>query len=253
MKRNKNLTSDFFNYEDKNFLKNGKKYKYFLIPGLFTDNFGVKYMKDIINLFKELDLFLIKIPLNTGGTVNENTNYIKDYIMKEGLPKKEIIIIAHSKGGVDAATSIAKYNLYDYIKTIILIQTPWKGSFIVEKIISNPILYNINSFLTNIVKADEESFLDLTYENREKSIKKYKFDVNKVKTICLYSIKEYRLFDILIDNFDNDGFIRKEEAVIPGSYYVELKNIDHSEIAFNNNKICSKKIIYSLLLLSLKD
>lgn len=243
--------------------KKAQKYKYFLIPGLFTNNYGSKYMEDNISHLQKIGLDVTKINIDTGATIEKNCETIRDYILGE---KKKIVIIGHSKGGVDAATSIAKYNLYDHIHSLILVQSPWLGTPIAEEAETNPFISAMINIAAYIFNADKKAVLDLKYMERENLIKKYPLDINKIKIICLSSTIEtkssllFAMIEYLKMKYGekNDGIVCQKDALIPGCNYIKLNNVDHFETVFLlggrnpfNSQIYPGDIMYALIVLSL--
>jgi len=248
-----------------NFPKNAKKYTYFLIPGLFTNNYGSKYMEDNISHLQKLGLNVQKLWINTGSNIETNSEVIRDSIIKEGKNNK-IVIIGHSKGGVDAATAIAKYKLYEYIQALVLVQSPWLGTPIAEEAETNPFISTMINIAAYIFNADKKAVLDLKYGEREKLIQKYHLDVNKIKIICLSSTieKKSSLLLPMIGYLNvkyglkNDGIVCEKDSIIPGSDFIKLKELDHFETVFLlggrnffNSQIYPGDIMYALVVLSL--
>jgi hypothetical protein len=220
--------------------KNAKEFIYFLIPGFFTNNFGDKYMEDNMNHLLKLKLDVRKINIDTEGGIEDNSEIIKKYILNEGGYKK-IIIIGHSKGGVDAATAIARYNLYDYIKTMIFLQSPWYGTYFSDIMDSGLIFKTLSNFLSFILKKDSVGLLDLKHEEREKMLNKYFFDIKKVNIICFSSKTNEKsitflsfLSKILREKYNvrSDGIVTEKDSIIPESNYILIEDLDHSETVF---------------------
>lgn len=243
----KNLTEDFYNIYISDDIK---KYNILLIPGLFSEYFGNAYMQHNISYLEEKGINVIKLDINTSGSVIENALHIKNFIIQS---KKKLIVIGHSKGGIDAAVSISKYDLYDKIHCMIFLQCPWFGTYLADDINNNGIL----SFIYNKF-TDSKIFNDLTFEMRSQSRKDYVFDITKLKVISVYStIKRktllYPFYNLLLTkyNCESDGAIAPEDAVIPGSSFIELKDIDHCETVFFSHTLSPGEITYRLINLAL--
>ena len=249
-----------------------KRFIYLLVPGLFCNNFGIKYMQDNIEHLQQLRLDVRKMDINTGGSVEENAEAIKDYIMRESRyhnkkdsnkkhSNKKFIIIGHSKGGVDAGTAIAKYNLYSYVEALIILQSPWKGTLIADG--SAKYFTNVLSFVS---KINKDAMRVLSHEERYKTLSNYPLDIHQVKTISFTSTigdKKSLLYyipDAIISrqyNTQSDGVLIPEDGIIPGSDYVHVDGLAHNESVIlmgsrdDTNKLYPGDITYALIVLSL--
>ncbi len=250
------------NFEE--FPHNAREFIYLLIPGLFTNIFGVRYMKDNIEKMQKLSLDVRKLPIDTGANVEVNAKYIKNYILNE-RKNKSIIIIGHSKGGVDAATAISKYDLYDYIKAVILLQAPWGGTPLADEVDSY-ILGSLHNIMASITNADKNAIRDLNYEERQRMINKYPFNTKRVTTICLSSviggkISMLYLLGAFLErkyNMVNDGILGPEDALISGCDYVNLYNMEHGGTVFllnkrNGSDLYPGDIMYALIVLAINN
>ena len=191
-------------------------YTYLLIPGLFANNYGNRYMQDNVEYIQKLGLDIRKIDIDTGATVEENSESIRNYILNE---KRKLVIIGHSKGGVDVATAIAKYDLYEYVKCLIMLQVPWAGSQFAQEVEYEGLITSFFNLTSNIFPMNKNAIADLRYEERRKMIKKYKLDISRIKIISVYSLLEnkksllYPFYSLLKKKYDieSDGFVGKEE------------------------------------------
>lgn len=262
----KSLTNESRNGNFHNLPKNIYNFKYVLVPGLFTNNYGDKYMEDNIYHLRSLQLDVEKLKIDTGASVETNAITIRNYILGQKGDKK-IVIIGHSKGGVDAATAIAKYDLYEHVKAIILLQSPWLGTPIAEEVETNPFISTMINVATYIFNADKKAVLDLKYTERKKIILKYPLDIQKIKIICLSSTIEnktsllFAMIEYLKMKYreQNDGIVCEKDALISGCDYIKLKDVDHFECVFLlggrnifNHQIYPGDIMYALIVLALR-
>lgn len=210
-------------------------FTYFLVPGLYANNLTIKHMEDNIKLLESLGLDIIRLNINTGGTVKENAREIKDIIIEHHRNGgSKIVLIGHSKGAIDAATAISKYKLYKYVKGLILMQAPWAGTLIAEE---TGIMRHLSNFATMITGTNKQALEDLSYENRRKTIKKYPLDITKLKVLCVASsigdVKSISQLPATIlkrkYGVETDGIVGFEDAVIPGCDYVIIDKMAHSD------------------------
>ena len=241
---------------EKSLPKNAFYYVYLLIPGLFANSYGNKYMQNNIEYMKELGLDIRKVDINTDATVEENADTIRDYILSQD---KKLIIMGHSKGGIDVGTAIAKYDLYDRIKCLIMLQVPWSGSQFAEEIEYQGLITSFFNLTSNILTMNKTAIADLKYVERKRMIKKYKLDIDKIRVISVYSLLEnkksllYPFYSLLKKKYDieSDGIVGKEDALIPGSDYIKIDNLDHSNSVFMFGNPQPGQITHALILTSL--
>lgn len=98
-----------------------------LIPGLFEKHNFLENISDALSLLGH--------PIYTVDSLGRNTKTIKDSAkLVDSLIKEKklenIIILAHSKGGLIGKYVLAFNNKNDRIKKLITIATPWEGSWL---------------------------------------------------------------------------------------------------------------------------
>ncbi len=128
---------------------NATQYFYLLVPGLFTRHYGPAYMKPNMEHMKKLGLNVHKSAINTDKSVEENAAIIRGEVL--AAPTK-VVLIGHSKGGVDLTAALGLYGneLYPKVRlteeggaglfsvegskvlAVITVQTPFGGTPIVE-------------------------------------------------------------------------------------------------------------------------
>ncbi|VVB03403.1 unnamed protein product [Arabis nemorensis] len=155
---------------------------YLLVPGLFS-NHGPLYFVDTKKKFLKMGLACHIAKIQSESTVEDNAKGIKEYIeeLYTGYNKK-ILILGHSKGGIDAAAALSLYwpDLKDKVAGLVFAQSPYGGSPIATDILREGVLGKYVSMgkLTEIVikkvlKGDIEALKDLTYERRKEFLKNH--------------------------------------------------------------------------------
>ena len=88
-----------------------------------------------------------------------------------GWLARRIVLIGHSKGGLDALAAVAKYKgeLAPIVRGIVCLQSPIGGSPVASDLVfgSSAVKMFIHA-VYRIVGSDFESLRDLTYESRQK-------------------------------------------------------------------------------------
>lgn len=154
---------------------------YLLVPGLFS-NHGPLYFHDTKKHFAKLGLpcHIAKIHSELG--VEKNAKEIKEYV--EVLYKstgRKVVMLGHSKGGVDAAAACSMFwdQLKGKVVGIILVQSPYGGSPIASDILREGQIADVETrrileiLICRIFKGDIKSLEDLTYEKRKEFLAKY--------------------------------------------------------------------------------
>jgi hypothetical protein len=110
---------------------------YLLVPGLFS-NHGPLYFVDTKTKFSKMGLACHIAKIHSESSVEKNAREIKEYI--EELcwgSNKRVLLLGHSKGGIDAAAALSLYwpELKDKVAGLVLAQSPYGGSPIATDIL----------------------------------------------------------------------------------------------------------------------
>jgi len=149
----------------------------------------------------------------------ELSKQILGYCNRENIPKKSLIILAHSMGGLDARKALAdNNNLVEYTKALVTIGTPHKGSPIADLLTKD--LFITKLLYGNFLKLLGDSVGGLVDLTQERCIL---FDKNTPSTnsVKYYSISGtnrelssslfFKGLGGLIDK-ENDGVVTRESA-----------------------------------------
>ncbi|KAL9175912.1 hypothetical protein ABFS82_02G143700 [Erythranthe guttata] len=155
---------------------------YLLVPGLFS-NHGPLYFVNTKTSFSKMGLTCHIAKIHSEASVEKNAKEIKDYIEEIYWgSKKRVLLLGHSKGGVDAAASLSMYwdELKDKVAGLALAQSPYGGSPIASDILREGQLgdyVNIRKLMEilicKVIKGDMQALEDLTYEKRKDFLRKY--------------------------------------------------------------------------------
>ncbi|KAK3025786.1 hypothetical protein RJ639_041942, partial [Escallonia herrerae] len=110
---------------------------YLLVPGLFS-NHGPLYFVNTKTSFSKLGLACHIAKIHSEASVEKNAREIKDYIEEIYWgSRKRVLLLGHSKGGVDAAAALSMYwtDLKDKVAGLALVQSPYGGSPIASDIL----------------------------------------------------------------------------------------------------------------------
>ncbi|KAI0562497.1 hypothetical protein FGB62_59g17 [Gracilaria domingensis] len=177
-----NVTQHFLNIlpriddtaqEFKEAFPEAEKLTYLLIGGLFTDHYPTYFEKNIQYLQESLCLPRVQsVPIHTEGSVERNTKIIRDSVMRTCRGAKSVVLIGHSKGGVDATAVIQGYpEIIPFLYGIITFQAPFGGTFLVDFVAQSRFAVSaIKRIIEGLWKGDQESVQDLCYSSRLKAL-----------------------------------------------------------------------------------
>lgn len=155
---------------------------YLLIPGLFS-NHSPLYFINTKKSFSKMGLACHIAKIHSEASVERNAWELKQYI--EELywgSEKRVMLLGHSKGGVDAAAALSIYwsDLKNKVAGLALVQSPYGGTPIASDILREGQIADMEArrimelLICKFIKGDIRALEDLTYEKRKEFISKYK-------------------------------------------------------------------------------
>ncbi len=272
---------------------NFKKYKVIVLRGLFNNyisnlndflvQLGAPFEeKKYATWTREVD-FLRKVgieavfgPCQTEGRPQENGEALFKVI---NASEKPVIIISHSKGGVDALYGLTAHpEIWPKVGGWISIQTPIYGTELADLFLRNPITeISLRILLEGVMGGDWSAIETLTTTNMKAFHKRNRERINNlVKNVPILSVASYfevkspleelliplsmkSAFAILntalsnLGEIPNDGFTSVAAACLKGTPCLVLNRVDHGSLVadlepfFTFNKTERTRIILSLL------
>ncbi|KAJ4827633.1 hypothetical protein Tsubulata_008250 [Turnera subulata] len=156
---------------------------YLLVPGLFS-NHGPLYFVSTKTSFSKLGLTCHIAKIHSEASVEKNAREIKEYIEEIYWgSKKRVMLLGHSKGGVDSAAALSLYwsDLKDKVAGLALAQSPYGGSPIASDLLREGQLgdyFNVRKLMEiiicKVIKGDMQALEDLTYERRREFLMKHR-------------------------------------------------------------------------------
>ncbi|KAE8696835.1 Histone ubiquitination proteins group [Hibiscus syriacus] len=156
---------------------------YLLVPGLFS-NHGPLYFVSTKTSFSKLGLTCHIAKIHSEASVEKNAKEIKDYVEEIYWgSNKRVLLLGHSKGGVDAAAALSIYwsDLKDKVAGLAVAQSPYGGSPIASDILREGQLgdyVNVRKLMEilicKVIKGDMQALEDLTYARRKEFLKKHR-------------------------------------------------------------------------------
>lgn len=155
---------------------------YLLIPGLFS-NHGPLYFVGTKRFFSKMGLTCHIAKIHSEASVEHNAYELKQYIEELYWGSgKRVILLGHSKGGVDAAAALSMFwdSLKGKVAGLALVQSPYGGTPVASDILRKGQIADketrriMELIICKLIKGDIQALEDLTYEKRKEFILKNK-------------------------------------------------------------------------------
>ncbi|XP_021807100.1 uncharacterized protein LOC110750994 isoform X2 [Prunus avium] len=168
---------------------------YLLIPGLFS-NHGPLYFVGTKKFLSKMGLACHIAKIHSEASVEHNASKLKQYI--EELywgSRKRVMLLGHSKGGVDAAAALSIYwcDLKEKVAGLALIQSPYGGTPLASDILRKGQIADketrriMELLICKLIKGDIRALEDLTYEKRKEFIMKHKLPYEQIPLVSFHS------------------------------------------------------------------
>ncbi|KAE8687534.1 hypothetical protein F3Y22_tig00111013pilonHSYRG00086 [Hibiscus syriacus] len=155
---------------------------YLLVPGLFS-NHGPLYFVGTKRFFSRMGLVCHIAKIHSEASVEHNAWQLKQYIEELYWGSgKRVMLLRHSKGGVDSAAALSIYwsELENKVAGLALVQSPYGGSPIASDTLREGQIADketrriMELLICKTIKGDMRALEDLTYEKRKKFVMKHK-------------------------------------------------------------------------------
>ncbi len=221
-----------------------KDFVYLLVPGLFTDHYP-HYMKDNEHRLHSLGLDVRRVQMDSDDSVVRNAQRVRDAIEEASQTGKKVVLLGHSKGGVDAAAALSLYpELKPHVRALITMQAPFGGSALATDLLeARRLAPVVVRSVKRLLGGDPAAMADLTYEARKAFLKAHPFP-SDIPTVCLASAR-YDRKSLLGPQerylqkrygYASDGLVVRDDAIIPGAKAIVLDDMDHAESALTGVK-----------------
>jgi hypothetical protein len=213
------------------------------IGGLFTDHW-IGYFRPNIAALTQFGLITERSTINSDASILDNAAAIrKDVLTLFQRTRKPVVIVAQSKGGVDAAAAFSMYGaeLKPYVRGLVALQAPLAGSPLPTDLVDSSLSGVIKGFIKLLFKGDPKSLSDLSYPDRQTWFRAHPYTPNLAfPTVCVATATT-RFLSFLAapakyvrDKYgvQNDGLVAVNDALFPGSLAVELSDMDHADLVF---------------------
>jgi len=150
--------------------------------GLFS-NHGPLYFVKTKAYFSKMGLACHIAKIHSESSVSKNAREIKEYIEEIYWgSRKRVLLLGHSKGGVDSAAALSLYwpQLKDKVAGLVLAQSPYGGSPVASDILREGQLGDyvrlrkiMEILVSKVLKGDVQALEDLTYERRKEFLRQH--------------------------------------------------------------------------------
>ncbi|PQQ13047.1 uncharacterized protein Pyn_10997 [Prunus yedoensis var. nudiflora] len=134
--------------------------------------------------------------IHSEASVEHNASELKQYI--EELywgSRKRVMLLGHSKGGVDAAAALSIYwcDLKEKVAGLALVQSPYGGTPLASDILREGQIADketrriMELLICKLIKGDIRALEDLTYEKRKEFIMKHKLPYEQIPLVSFHS------------------------------------------------------------------
>jgi triacylglycerol lipase len=216
----------------------------FLAVGGLLSQYAPKelYFDDNLDALEDAGLQVGRVPVDTDMGVEHNAAIVREAVLEAAKNGKKVVLIGHSKGGLDSAAALAMYpELKEHVRALVTIQSPYGGSPMAQDLLDNPLVrYGLGGAVEALggsIKAGE----DLTYDSRQKFLAKHPLPpgiptVSMASTTFkptspLFAFQEYMQQRYGVKS---DGLVLPQDAFIPGSKAVTIHGLDHLESTVTN-------------------
>ena len=218
-----------------------KRYVYLSVDGLYGNSIP-GYMRPNDDKLRALGLDVRQVKLDTGAGVEHNAKTIRDAILAASAGGKQVVLVGHSKGGVDSTAALSLYpELKSHVRAVVTMQSPYGGTPIASDLVECPELHSlVDGIAGTLMGASPQSLSDLSYDARQAFVRAHPYPTD-IPTVSLatsrrdlgsplFAAEEYQWARY---GLPSDGLVPQIDAEIPGSQVVKLDDMDHGDAALD--------------------
>lgn len=212
-----------------------KDYVYLTVDGLTGENWP-GYMEANREGLRDRGLDVREIKVDTEASTLTNAETIRKAIESVGAEGKQVVLIGHSKGGVDISAALALHpELKQDVRAVVTMQSPYGGAPLATDLLSNGATkWGVDFLAKHIFKGDPDTVRDLTYAYRQQFIADHPYPTD-IPTVSLATSSDSQLSLVAAPNNyarlrygeKTDGLVSPRDGWIPGANVVKLDDLDH--------------------------
>jgi hypothetical protein len=212
-----------------------KDYVYLTVDGLTGENWP-GYMEANREGLRDRGLDVREIKVDTEASTLTNAETIRKAIESVSAEGKQVVLIGHSKGGVDSTAALALYpELKQHVRAVVTMQSPYGGAPLATDLRSNVATkLGVDLLAKYVFNGDPNTVRDLTYAYRQQFISEHPYPTD-IPTVSLATSSQSQLsllagpnnYTRLRYGEKTDGLVSPRDGKVPGSNVVVLDDLDH--------------------------
>jgi len=225
-----------------------KNYRILFVPGFLSNIYdfsraGISrqlYFSAQIADLRRKGLDAVLVGTNGAGLPPANAKIIMEAVSASTAP---VIIIAHSKGGIDSLEALLSYKeMRKKVRGLVTIQTPFFGSEIADAILERKTLSEKAGVLLKKLGGDRETLSSLGTKNRKEYYTSRRNKIEELtagtpvlsfatrlnKTTPLRPLGDY----LAGKGLESDGLVPVRSTLLPGTKHILIDGCDHAMTVF---------------------
>jgi hypothetical protein len=241
--RNESLT-----YEEIRYLK--EHVIIFLVPGFMSKPFSKDSLPRSFTAarewLKETGIEYRDIKVHSQGATDDNRLVIKEELDKT---EKQVILVGHSKGTLENLSTLLHF---EEVRSKILAMVPIQGVFhgtpIADSVAQSFWLRNLAKPLLSLFGTHHDTVQNLSCERRKKHLEKWKQTIQeltqKIYVLSVVTSMKKNPYPFAGAFFaeDSDGVVPTASGILPGSDYIKLEELSHTDLVDQSQHGPSTKI-----------
>ena len=218
-------------------------YTYLIVGGIFTEHYP-GYMVVPFARMARGQFDARRVPIDTEGSVEANAEVVRDTALAAFRETgRRVVLIGHSKGGVDVTTAVALYpELLPLVHAVVTMAAPYHGSQLVDDVVNSRMFASMaGGVIEGLLDGDPQALFALSTAARGAFVAAHPYP-ESVPTVSLAASSDAEpeaplrpLVEWLLStgHQPNDGLVSAVHAYVPGADLVHVGDIDHAEAAFS--------------------
>ena len=211
-----------------------KQYKLLFVPGFLSDGRS-NYFGDQLAWAKNQGIDALRVKIESENSPAQNALAIAREIRNSDKP---VILITHSKGGLDALETLVKNpDLRNKVKGWLAMQAPFYGSPLADHLYGKPLLHNVCNALLCTMGGNIGSLNSLRVATRKRYMRENAAEIAaitaSVPILCFACWTDGKVNPLTtLTNFNpkekNDGEVPLSSQLLPAVPYVLIPGVVHN-------------------------
>jgi len=201
---------------------------YLIVPGAMGHQVP-RYMAQTQRHLEALGLEVHRSRINTTAGVAANAATLRDEVLRLSRGKRSVVLITHSKGGVDALAADAIYReIRPHLRARVLMQPPWGGTPLADMLDGA-----VARSALRLAAGSPALIDDLKGTARAGFTAAHRFSLSVPTVTLATSHTGWSALTPMVAVLrrrgagDSDGVVPSRSQEVPGSHVVRLDRLDH--------------------------